>query len=148
MSIDISNIKPGDTVTARFGKWTISGPVRENIFAGNSSLYMARWSLTEASEILDHVPAKPAWHDALVVRVDGKLFGKERTADYPWIELNANGPWRSDAELARLGPVTIIIDKDGRVLRHPPTYAEGGYVSGPGAARNDALRAAGIGAHQ
>src|SRR5690606_17153361 len=114
--INLLDIKHGDTVTARFkdeyGEYEIIGKVQADDWGDSREVGGKR--LIYATKILEHIPAKPDWHDALVVRRKGlnSLWGQN---DNGWHPLGYGDVVRSTEFLEGLGEYEIVVDKDGKV---------------------------------
>lgn len=122
MSIDISKIKPGDTVRVRYQTFTMQeagvAPVEvetEAYLLHDHELIVMGWALPcRHVTVLSHTPKRP-WADALVVRdEDGDPWGRYGGE---WVELGGDGYRLSAADLEEAhGPITVVIDADGQVV--------------------------------
>jgi hypothetical protein len=58
----------------------------------------------------------PDWSKALVIKVNGRLFGRADDTDEPWTALGGgNLYWYSYSSIEALGDIKIIIDENGKV---------------------------------
>ena len=125
MTIDISKIKPGDTVTVRYQTRSMQeagvAPVEVKTEAyqiHHHEPIVMGWALpSEHVTVLSHTPKEPDWADALVVRdLDNELWARVGARD--WFRIaGTTGRLRDREWLAEHGrPITVVIDADGQVV--------------------------------
>jgi hypothetical protein len=119
MTIDVSKIKEGDTVTVYIsadadhddaGRY-VTGTAEPGYDHYGLVVGKARWYL-DLNRVVSHAPAEPErpdWADALVCRwANGALWVRRDDGFYFW---NDRGPY--DLNYLSQQQMTVIIDKDG-----------------------------------
>jgi hypothetical protein len=141
MSIDIKDIKVGDTVTIyrsafeEYGGRYHTGkvvPVDDWRFSKGVEVDNRCWLLGHpANRIVSHTPAPeptPEWADALLIQDREGFFWGNNGQD-GWSQLGNWGPGvvaASEGYISKRGPITMIIDKDGRNLERYEENERGG----------------------
>lgn len=136
MSIDPSKIRPGDTVKVRFQSMSMEqagvAPIEftTTAYAGNphGDVWAGGLILLEHAgvTILEHIPARPDWADALVVQSEGGHVWGKIAGDYEWHRLGTTARCNTHALAENGGSITVVLDANG----NPPA----GESDDPGAA--------------
>lgn len=116
------------TQAERWGRSYLDG-LNERLEKGHGYAYEHQPHQLHSADVK---PTREAWRDALVVRVGGQVYGRveEYMAGEPWLLLPydrdefVGDEERSDEALAALGPVTVVIDADGRNVEAEKAEAE------------------------
>lgn len=123
-SIDISKIRPGDTVTVhRIGRIRdafVTGVVEESDLDGALMIRSPRCTMVRKPdgtayrdrEVVAHTPLKPEWEYAKIIRVNGELYSASSRG---WLlagsDAGAYAGW--ELELLSTGPIEIVVDENG-----------------------------------
>lgn len=134
--IDVSKIKSGDRVRVSMKTPGMEEhrvpPVEFDTVTypwhGGRPAVLGVWVGDDRITILEHTPTtspKPEWADALVVKVSkfkDNEFGSPYLTLFPGDGefVSALGEFYSWKELEEYGPVTIIVDKDGKISTQKP----------------------------
>lgn len=129
MSIDLSKIRPGDTVRVRYQDAAMKDLGVAPVDVEGAAYSDETWGLCvgpipldgdNAYSILEYTPARPDWADALVVRAERCSLANPHLVLDPSDGMFADsvgGVWDWSSLEREYGPITVVLDKDG----NPPT---------------------------
>ena len=118
--IGYEDVRVGDKITATRTEpdgteIAYTGVVRKSYYGETLVIGVDGFAFTRKYKIIRHLPD---WRDAQVIQVGGKVLGLPDPRPVArWISLGTlDYGWFSDVEVAELGEVRIIVDKDGNVV--------------------------------
>lgn len=123
--IDLSKIKPGDTVRVHIQSHEMRrqgiepAEITSKVYRLGGSLRVVAYAVTDSPQvtILEHIPARPEWADALVVRAGELVLARVEDRFYVLRDGTKQEFLPRQFLADHVDTITVVLDADG----NPPT---------------------------